>query len=160
MATEVYERLLIGGGSDCATGLTLPEGEAMVHACKSPCHQRAVGYTKSLAPTHPHYLHCEYANDLFLNLIDPPLPLFKPESFSIFRRFIAPHYRDGRRVTIHCNQGLSRAPALALFFLSKELGVIGSETYDAAKHEFLSLYSCYAPGAGIETFLRENWSTL
>lgn len=159
-ATEVYERILIGDEKDCAVGLALQPGEAMVHACKSPCHQRAVGYKKSLSPDHLNYLHLEYPNDLFLNLIDPPLPLFKLQSFQIFRRFATQHYTNGDTLTIHCNKGESRAPSLAMLFLSKQLQVIGDESYDVAREEFVKLYPGFTPGKGIETYMRDNWEAL
>jgi hypothetical protein len=52
----------------------------MVHACKSPCHRRAVGYQGSLPPEHPHDLMRWHDYDLYLNLIDPPTPLFQVPS--------------------------------------------------------------------------------
>ncbi len=45
---------------------------AIIHACKSPCHQGAVGYIGNLDRTHPNYLVLESGSDLFLNMIDPP----------------------------------------------------------------------------------------
>ena len=39
---EVYERVFVTDATSCLSG---SDGVAVVHACKSPCHQRAVGYT-------------------------------------------------------------------------------------------------------------------
>ena len=38
---ETCERVYIGGNAACRDGT---DGLAVVHACKSPCHQRAVGF--------------------------------------------------------------------------------------------------------------------
>ena len=88
---------------------------AIVHACKSPCHQNAVGYSGSLKNTHPNYLVLEKETDLFLNMIDPPIPLFMLPLFTSFLRFADNNWRAGKKLLIHCNQGESRA-LLWVFF--------------------------------------------
>ena len=110
----VHDRLYIGDEGTCRPGSTLL---AVVHACKSPCHQRSVGYTGSLSPMHPNYLVLRNPYDLYLNIIDPPVPLFKIETFVQFLLFAGEHHDRGASVLIHCNQGESRAPTLALLFL-------------------------------------------
>jgi len=111
---EVHTRLNVGNGESCRAG---SPGFAVVHAFKSPCHQNSVGYRGSLPSHHPNYLWLQRPQDLYLNLIDPPVPLFKIESFSCFLTFATTHYGNGATVLIHCNQGESRAPSLALLFL-------------------------------------------
>jgi len=76
---KVHKRVFVGAELDC---FHRGEGWATVHACKSPCHQRAVGYRKSLSSSHPNYLVLEEAPNLYLNMIDPPVPLFMPPLFS------------------------------------------------------------------------------
>ncbi len=144
----------VGAETDC-----MPSASdlAIVHACKSPCHQRAIGYRGSLPPTHPHYLVLERGLDLYLNIIDPPVPLFKPALFSSFLAFAHLHWSAGARLLIHCNQGESRAPTLALLFLAKDLGVIRNNSFEAARVGFASLYPGYNPGIGIQRYLTEHW---
>ena len=151
---EVYERLFIGSESEC---FNHREGWAVVHACKSPCHQRAVGYRGSLKPTHPNYLFLERGNNLFLNIIDPPGPLFKKKTFTKFLQFSRQHWKEGKNVLIHCNLASSRAPSLALLFLAKEIGSISNESYDKAKIDFMKIYPAYSPGRGIQIYLRNHW---
>lgn len=131
---------------------------SIVHACKEPCHRCAVGYKeKSLANTHPHYLIHQNGNHLYLNLIDPPVPLFKPESFAAFFAFVdaqLPH----RPVRIHCNKGESRAPSLTLLYRAKR-GLLPNDSYAAARAAF-EADNPYKPGRGIELFLEENWGSL
>jgi len=151
---KVYARLYVGAIQDC---FDQREGWVTVHACKSPCHQRAVGYQKSLPKTHPHYLVLEGPNNLYLNMIDPAEPLFMPALFSGFLRFARQHWEDGKNLLILCNQGDSWAPSLALLFLAKVVGAIPSENYGLASEELVKLFPFYFPGLGIQLYLKKNW---
>jgi len=152
---EISERLFIGSENDCRFG---DINWAIVHACKSPCHQRAVGYSKSLPASHPNYLVLEKADDLYLNIIDPPGPLFMPPLFTSFLEFAKNHWEQGKKILIHCNQGESRAPTLALLFLAKYKNSISKGSFDSAKQEFQQIYPYYQPGQGIQIYLRRNWN--
>jgi len=77
--------------------------------------------------------------------------------FTEFLRFIRHHWNQGKTVLIHCNQGESRAPSLALLFLAKDIGVISNESYEKAKEEFMKIYPSYFPERGIQIYLREHW---
>lgn len=135
----------------------LPDA-AMVHACKHPCHQQAVGGSTPLDKMHPHYLHYEQDRHLYLNMIDPPTPLFRLESFSAFFAFADTHITQCPLV-IHCNQGMSRAPSLALLYMSKRLNLLPNDSYEAARKAFTAQFS-YQPGAGIAEFLSRHWEVL
>jgi len=152
---EVQDGLYVGNETDCRVG---DDEWAVVHACKSPCHQRAVGYRGSLSQDHPHYLVFNQGTDLYLNLIDPPIPLFMTESFTSFLVFAQAQLNEGRNILIHCNQGESRAPSLALLFLAKIVGSISNESYEAARSDFKALFTGYYPGKGIQKYLSDNWS--
>ena len=152
---EVQDGLYVGNEADCRVG---DDEWAVVHACKSPCHQRAVGYRGNLSPDHPHYLVFEQGADLYLNLVDPPIPLFMASSFISFLAFARVQLKVGRKILIHCNQGESRAPSLALLLLAKLVGSISNESYGAARVEFETLFIAYNPGMGIQKYLAEHWS--
>ncbi|MEZ4860220.1 MAG: hypothetical protein R3C14_02885 [Caldilineaceae bacterium] len=77
----LWDDLQIGGVADCQRS---GPGLAVVHTCKYPYHAAAVGYTGSLPKAHRYYLALEHSGDLYLNLIDPPQPLFQVESFTAF----------------------------------------------------------------------------
>lgn len=154
---SVYERIFVGSEVDCRQGTA---SHVVVHACKSPCHQRSVGYTKSLPNTHPNYLALRRPFDLYLNIIDPPVPLFQAETFRQFLEFAREHYDCGASLLIHCNKGESRSPTLALVFLAKHLNVIPNSSFEAAKEAFSVHYSEYRPGLGIQKYLNLNWSEL
>ncbi|MCH8304250.1 MAG: dual specificity protein phosphatase family protein [Candidatus Marinimicrobia bacterium] len=154
---EVHENLFVGNESDCADRLN---GFAVVHACKHPCHARAVGYQGNLASTHPHYLFYSKDNNLYLNMIDPPKPLFKIELFHKYMEFVNMKWDDGKNILIHCNQGESRAPSLALLFLAKSLRAISNASYAEARQDFTTFYPAYYPGKGIQIFLEQNWDSI
>ncbi len=152
---EVHNGLYVGKEADCRIG---DHEWAVVHACKSPCHQRAVAYRGNLLRSHPHYLALEQDTDLYLNLIDPPKPLFMAPSFHSFLAFSQVQLKKGRKILIHCNQGESRAPSLALLLLAKLVSQISNESYGAARAEFKTLFNGYNPGRGIQKYLADHWS--
>ncbi len=153
---EVMEGLASGDESICThdtSGIV-----AVVHACKEPCHRNAVGYTgRSLPSSHPNYLIKESDYHLYLNLIDPPQPLFMLPSFVAFMAFMDKHF-GAHRVIIHCNQGESRAPTLALLYLAKRTEVIPRNSYPSAAKAFREiLFPAYQPGLGIQAWLTQHW---
>lgn len=154
---EVYPNLFIGNDNDCF--YHEKEHWAVIHACKSPCHQRVLRYKGNLSEGHPNYLIYEKSNHLFLNIIDPPTPLFKAQLFTRSLDFIGDRFPE-RKVLIHCNNGLSRAPSIALLFLAKRIRKIANESYMLAATDFKKLYPCYQPGRGIVCYLLQNWSSL
>lgn len=153
---EVHERLFVGDEASCFRGAR--DNWAVVHACKSPCHQAAVGYRGSLPKGHPHYLVLEAGQHLYLNLIDPPIPLFMPESFTSFLDFAEGAWEDKSRLLIHCNQGESRAPTLAMLFMAKRLGALPAESFEVARNAFERIYPKYKPGSGIMQYVMSHWN--
>lgn len=154
---EVHDRIFVAGDSSCRDG---DDDWAVVHACKSPCHQQAVGYRGSLPNTDPNYLVLEGDTDLYLNIIDPPVPLFKPQLFTSFVIFASRQLKAGRKLLIHCNQGRSRAPSLALLYLAKKEGTISDASYPEARSGFERIFPRYAPGRGIQIYFENNWDRL
>lgn len=158
---EILANLFVGGEGDCQPARP---GRGVVHACKYPCHARAVGYRGSLRKDHPQYLAYEHGGNLYLNLIDPPVPLFQLASFTTYLEFAERVWFEGGELLIHCNQGHSRAPALALLLLARVpsgRGCLDNVFYDQAVLEFDARFPhCYQPGQGIQLFLREHWGQL
>ncbi len=157
MLTRVNDRLYFSDLAGC--GCAAAREFAIVHACKEPCHRGACAYPgKSLPKDHPHYLSLRRGHHLYLNLIDPPAPLFQAESFALFFAFVDEEIKE-RPVLVHCNKGESRAPSLALLYAAKRLGLFPPESYAAARTAFEKDFS-YRPGKGIETYLQSNWDRL
>jgi hypothetical protein len=157
MRILINEQLSFGNESAC-THIT--DGTiAVVHACKEPCHRSAVGYsTRTIPSNHPNYLVLEHGHHLYLNLIDPPQPLFMMASFEAFVKFVDREIAE-RPVLIHCNQGESRAPSLTLLYMAKRLATLPNDSYAVAATAFRQKFP-YNPGRGIETWLTTNWSKI
>jgi len=154
---EVHPRLYVGALEDCrAAG----GGWAVIHACKTPCHQAAVGYKGSLPKDDPSYLVLRRGDELFLNIIDPPVPLFQMQSFGAFMAFVSEQLQKDVDLLIHCNQGLSRAPSLALLAMAFRLRALPDGSYSAAREAFQIIHPGYSPGAGIARFLTDNWEAV
>jgi hypothetical protein len=98
----------------------------------------------------------EQEYDLFLNIIDPHVPLFMPPLFTEFLAFANKHWSQGRKLLIHCNQGESRAPSLAMLLLAKGVFSIPDTSFELARLEFEKLYPRYNPGKGIETYFSKK----
>ena len=156
---EVYEGLFVGDGSDCRHG---GAEWAVVHACKHPCHQRAVGYSGNLNQGHPEYLVAPRGHELYLNLVDMDRKLkhrFTEPIVSETLDFVESHI-ESKNVLIHCNQGRSRSPALAMLYLAKRKGEIVNTSYDDARVAFSELYPPFSPGRGVDAYLRDYWGDL
>lgn len=154
---EIHERVVVSSEVSCRSG---SDSLAVVHACKHPCHQRGVGYSGNLQKTHTNYLVLVRGNDLFLNIIDPQVPLFPDALFAAFLSFAREKWDAGLQLLIHCNRGNSRAPSLGLVFLAKHVGAVPNGSFAEARREFVKRFPNYAPGKGIETYLATKWQAL
>jgi hypothetical protein len=143
MITQVSHNLFVGDMEGC-----IQKDAAIVHACKSPCYERIMG--RNIPKNDPNYLFIEVGDNLYLNIIDPDEPLFKRLSFDVALLFIETHI-ENKKVIIHCNEGLSRSPSIAMLYLFKDL------PYREAKNRFLDLYNEFDPNLGIDEYLGSNW---
>ena len=99
--------------------------------------------------------------NLYLNLVDGPARYLSTSPFEAFLSFAGRHWSQGCGLLIHCNQGVSRGPSLAMLFLARHSTILPSGSYDEACVVFSSrLLPGYSPGDGIQSFLREHWETL
>ena len=62
------------------------------------------------------------------------------------------------KVLVHCNQGLSRSPSIALLYLLKHTDALGSQDPAAALLAFRRLSPSYAPAQGMADYVRLNWA--
>lgn len=135
---------------------------AILHACKDPCYTNARGVKKT-DPTDPQYLAVERDSGLFLNIIDPPIPLFKRESFDAALNWLSCNYENEDAILIHCNLGASRSPSIAMLFMTKRLQwqpLFGIQSFNEGHRAFARIYPNYQPGKGISTFLSDHWSEI
>lgn len=135
------------------------EFDYVIHACKEPYHRMALGYKGRGAPKDSEeYLMAERGNELCLNLIDAEDPKYIPAYIMVTAvEEIQYHVDEGRKVFVHCNEGKSRAPGIVLMYLMYE-GILSAVTYELMVDEFREVYSEFAPGAGIDGFLRTAYA--
>ena len=139
---EVYSNLFVGNEVDASTVLHTP-GWFIVHACKEPFHRQTLGYTGRGAPKdHPEYLIAERDGRLILNLVDAPNPAYIP-----------------KKVLVHCNQGMSRSPTIALLYLASYTSALGKNDFEQTLVDFKKLYPAYAPAGGMYYFAQQNWNS-
>lgn len=156
---EIHKNLFIGSENNCT--LNTVNGLAVIHACKYPCHAKAVGYKGNLPKNHPHYLIMERQSHLFLNMVDMEQelhPLFTNPIMQAAMNFIDKNI-ETNKVLIHCNQGISRSPSIGLLYLAKKR-IISNGKFNDALSEFVKLYPYYQPGKGIALYLAKNWNDL
>lgn len=154
--TEIYPNLFVGNLIDYEQN-QLNEDFYFVQACKEPCHRKALGYTgRSADENHPEYLIAYRERRIILNMIDPPTSkYFENVLFEKSLNFIKEHLISGKKVLVHCNQGFSRSPSIALLYLAT-IKEIDNSSFESAELDFIKLYPSYKPN-GIKQFLILNW---
>ena len=155
---EVHTGLFVGSQDDYEFNVKLQSGWRVVHACKEPYHRQALGYSGRAAPkTHPEYLTARRGDRLILNLVDADDPsFFAPVIFDTAIEFIREGLATSRKVLVHCNQGESRGPGVAMLYLGRRTGRLPVE-YARAEVAFRVLYPSFKPSAGVRGFLQAHW---
>ncbi|SRR6266496_4374819 len=156
---EVYSKLFVGNEQDYEYSVSDQSGWAIVHACKEPYHRQALGYSGRGAPRdHPEYLVAPRGNRLILNMVDTDNPMFfDRRMISRALDFIDQQRADSLNVLVHCNQGESRGPSIALLYMAARLRVLPTASLETAEQEFRKLYLYYNPKMGIRGHLRQYW---
>lgn len=85
-------------------------------------------------------------------------PMFTNPIMKAAMLFIEKHI-ETNKILIHCNQGQSRSPSIALIYLARK-HVINSDSYSMATKDFMQLYQRYQPGNGIAAYMQKNWNYL
>ena len=161
MRKKLIDNLYVGNLEDCELMREneVSGGWSIIHACRNPCFCAQEGGKPN--PDEPDYLVRQKGVNLYLNMIDPPTPMFQMEMFERFLEFATEAWENGQKLLIHCNKGVSRAPSLALLFMAKVLHRITNQSFDEAWDEFQEVaQEEFTPSLGIETWLRENWEKL
>jgi hypothetical protein len=61
------------------------------------------------------------------------------------------------KVLVHCNQGMSRSPAIAFLYLLKFSDAFHRQNHDDDLRDFLKIYPAYAPARGMADYVKLNW---
>jgi len=156
---EVHTNLFVGDENAYYSFASRESGWAVVHACKEPFHRQTLGYTgRAVAKTHPEYLVARRGDRLILNIVDTDNPdFYSRDMINQSLDFIDEMRSKDMRVLIHCNQGESRSPSIALLYLATRLKVLPTDSFEAAEKQFRTLYPRYYPKLGIREHIRQNW---
>jgi protein tyrosine phosphatase len=133
---------------------------AFVHACKTS-HVDRLGKQSSDSP---YYIMFEEENHLYINWVDAPSPkMFDWQGKGVINfikvlDFIDSQIKD-KKVFVHCDQGQSRSPAVAMLYMSKRMKKIPQD-FELSKIEFAKLYPDYFSGSGITKFIEQNWDLI
>lgn len=150
---EVYPHLLVGDIHD----YELSRHRAVVSATKT-VHAREVRFN---GKDDPDYIYVEKPYHLILNWVDGPAHLYNWSTPGLFNRaldFIDRNVRLGD-VLVHCDQGLSRSPTLAMLYLAKRTDYL-KDDLSSAYDEFQQVYfKDYNPG-GILDYVADHWKEI
>lgn len=152
---------LSGRCLDCALK-HIAETWFIIHAAKEPWHRDAVGYTERGAPpNHPEYLVAMRPGEMMLNLVDMKRisPQYTNPIFEAAFDALDLHLGAGKKVLVHCNEGKSRAPTLAMLYLHEHIAPEPYESYEDMARAFREVYPDYEPGEGFEDYARSRWGT-
>lgn len=133
-------------------------GLFFIHACKELYHRQALGYTgRAAAKTHPEYLIARRNGRFILNLVDVDDPNYiAPEIVDAALDAVRDNIQHSK-ILLHCNQGQSRSPGIALLYLLKHTDVLGQKDMAAAIIASRAIYPPYAPARGMAEYISLNW---
>ena len=177
---EVYPNLFVGSEYDIHAFSLLAEKRTIekcpavvssyisahyVQAAKEPFHREAVKYVTRGAPKdHPEYLVARRSNRIILNLVDVPeskAQYIPDEALDAAVDYIQwCVHSQFKPILVHCNQGVSRGPSIALMFLMKHTNFAeGLSLFESVEDKFRTLYPAYNP-QGIRVKTRERFEAL
>jgi hypothetical protein len=155
---EVMPNLFVGDQSD-ETRIRGQAGWFVIHACKEPYHRQALGYSGQGAPKAlPEYLIARREGRLILNLVDVPNVAFI-SPLIMDAAIAATHENIGSaKVLVHCNQGMSRSPTIALLYMAQHGKTFAGLSFEEARAKFLEIYPLYNPAKGVADYAALNWT--
>ena len=158
---EVSPRLYVGSMLDYERRVKEQPGWYVVQAAKEPYHREALNYKSQGAPRdHLEYLYAQRDNRLILNMVDVDNhKYFDADMIEAALTFIHDMLSGNPvcKVLVHCNQGHSRAPSLALLYLRRHDPEFADLSFADGVRRFKSFYRHYEPAAGIRDYLKLNW---
>lgn len=129
----------------------------VISACKHPSYVEARDNPDS--HIYSSKLMIVVPNRLIFNIVDSEKPdFFTLELFRESFKFIEAKLEEGKHIFIHCNQGVSRSPSIAMAYLAWK-GEISSGGVVGATTEFREKYEAFHP-RGIGWFMLHNWKDL
>ncbi len=156
---HIHPGLYLGDDQEYHLRIEGQAGWFTIQACAFPYHRKALGYFHEPPKDHPEAAYAYRKRRLILNLLDAPDPADIPRPpIDEALRVIDEQLRAGRQVYLHCNQGFSRSPSIALLFLAAK-GLFGERDFETAEEVFRELYPFYRPNAGMRGFARSHYES-
>lgn len=157
---EVYPNLWIGNGDDEAEVRHNPNWY-IISAAKDPWHRQALGYTTPGAPKgHPEYLMLYRPGRMILNLVDAAdVAFIQKRLIDTATEVIGIELKAGKKVLVHCNQGQSRSPTIALLYMQRHTPLFRGLSFEEAAAEFRVLYPEYQPSKGMADYAHQHWKS-
>lgn len=154
---EVHEKLYVGAESDEHQIRGQP-GWFVIHACKEPYHRQALNYTgRAASKDHPEYLLARRDGRLILNLVDvDDVNFIRTEIIDAALNAIHDNIKESK-VLVHCNQGQSRSPTIALLYMRKYTKIFRGLELSESLLAFRKIYPLYNPARGMAEYARLNW---
>lgn len=145
---EVYKNIFVGSKSDLAN--TNESEYAFIHA------------TKTMFIKDNDEVVNEKENHLYINWVDSKDSKYfnynnNGVNVVIQALDFIDKWGEDRKVFIHCDEGVSRSPSIAMVYLSKRKKVISNKDHVFAEREFTGIYPNYFAYNGISEFLFKNW---
>ncbi len=96
-----------------------------------------------------------------LNMVDTDSPtFFHKEMLDQALDFIDHMRVSEQNVLVHCNQGESRAPSIALLYMACRLNALPADSLEAAEDEFKQIYPRYRPSGQSAEVLTDDFSPI
>lgn len=154
---EIINNLYVGDQEDYESYVKLQRNWA--HACKEPYHRQALGYTgRAVTKEHPEYLIARRGDRLILNIVDvDKADWISPVIIDEAITFIDKKLSEGKKLLIHCNQGMSRSAGITLLYLATK-GNYSGKDFLSTEQEFMLKYPPYNPTKGIRDYMVINWN--
>lgn len=157
---EIYKNIYVGDDNDYYR-LINKQGWCVLHCCKHPFHCQFVGYSGNLPIDHIDYAYKRKDNEMALNMVD--LNFFDEEYLDYNRNmieqafvFLDEHYYYGKKLLIHCNQGQSRSPSLAMLYMAR-IGGFDYADFETSLEKFKKIYPTYEPKKNIFETVKRLW---
>lgn len=151
---EVSPNLWVGDDRDYNVTAQINQPNWFILSCaKEPYHREALGYVSHGAPKdHPEYLFARRGNRLILNMVDADDPRYFPDPMiDAGLAFISEALQSGGKILVHCNQGQSRGPGMALMWILMNAEIPPDPKLRGrdVMQFFLQIYPSFQPKDGI-----------
>lgn len=145
---EVYKNIFVGSKRDLDQ--TNESDYAFVHA------------TKTMFIKDKDEVVNELKNHLYVNWVDAKDSKYfnyNNNGVNVFNKILdfIDKWQADKKVFIHCDEGISRSPSIAMVYLAKRKRVINNKDHVFAEREFTDIYPNYFAYNGISDFLFSNW---